>query len=138
MLNTRARMVGRSNVLPLALPKRRYGKRQTGFLVDSVASLHHSQRNTFAESAVQIANTTANAATSPMCADHASPFQIPGAATPRRSAAAPVPRLARQAAPVHQQVAFRPSEPFSHFARRQHTLSSIKIGGTDCGCATQL
>ena len=38
---------------------------------------HYSQRNTFAESAVQIANTTTSAATSPMCADHASPFKIP-------------------------------------------------------------
>jgi|SRR5580693_1333604 hypothetical protein len=37
----------------------------------------YSQRNTFAESAVQTTKTTANAATSPTCADHASPFQIP-------------------------------------------------------------
>ncbi len=39
--------------------------------------LPYSQRNTFAESAVQTANTTTRAATSPMCADHASPFQMP-------------------------------------------------------------
>ena len=38
---------------------------------------HYSQRNTFAESAVQIAKTTTSAATSPMCVDHASPFRIP-------------------------------------------------------------
>jgi hypothetical protein len=37
----------------------------------------YSQRKTFAESAVQTANTTASAATSPTWADHASPFQIP-------------------------------------------------------------
>jgi hypothetical protein len=37
----------------------------------------YSQRNTFAESAVQTAKTTASAATSPTCADHVSPFQIP-------------------------------------------------------------
>ena len=40
-------------------------------------SLHYSQRNTFAESAVQTANMTARAATSLVCADHASPFHIP-------------------------------------------------------------
>jgi hypothetical protein len=39
-------------------------------------NLHYSQRNTFDESAVQIANTATSAATSPLCADHASPFQI--------------------------------------------------------------
>ena len=38
---------------------------------------HYSHRNTFAESAVQTANTTTSAARSPMCADHASPFKIP-------------------------------------------------------------
>src|ERR1022692_4384168 len=38
---------------------------------------NYSQRNTFAESAVQTANTTTRAATSPRWADHASPFQIP-------------------------------------------------------------
>ena len=37
----------------------------------------YSQRNTFAERAVQAKKTKANAATSPMCADHASPLQIP-------------------------------------------------------------
>ena len=37
----------------------------------------YSQRNTFEEIAVQIANTRIRAATSPMWADHASPFQIP-------------------------------------------------------------
>jgi hypothetical protein len=37
----------------------------------------YSQRNTFAESAVQTKKTTASAATSPACADHVSPFQIP-------------------------------------------------------------
>jgi hypothetical protein len=37
----------------------------------------YSQRNTFAESAVHTTNTTASAATSPTCAHHASPFQIP-------------------------------------------------------------
>src|ERR1700680_37203 len=36
-----------------------------------------SRRNTFAESAVQTTSTTASAATSPIRADHASPFQIP-------------------------------------------------------------
>ena len=38
---------------------------------------NYSQRNTFAETAVQIANTTTSATMSPMCADHASPFRIP-------------------------------------------------------------
>ena len=37
----------------------------------------YSQRNTFAETAAHTTNTTPRAATSPMCADHASPFQIP-------------------------------------------------------------
>jgi hypothetical protein len=37
----------------------------------------YSQRNTFAESAVHTINTPASAATSPTCAHHASPFQIP-------------------------------------------------------------
>ena len=37
----------------------------------------YSQRNTFAESAVQMTKTTARAATSPTCADHVSPIQIP-------------------------------------------------------------
>jgi len=37
----------------------------------------YSQRNIFAESAEQIANTKTSAATSPRCADQASPFQIP-------------------------------------------------------------
>jgi len=37
----------------------------------------YSQRNTFVESAVQTRNTTINAATSPTCANHASPLQIP-------------------------------------------------------------
>src|SRR5580698_1244426 len=37
----------------------------------------YSQRKTFDDSAVQIANTTTSAATSPMCADHASPLKIP-------------------------------------------------------------
>jgi hypothetical protein len=37
----------------------------------------YSQRNTFAERAVQMTNTTASAATSPMCGHHASPFHIP-------------------------------------------------------------
>src|ERR1700679_1311459 len=37
----------------------------------------YSQRNTFAESAVHTANTAASAATSPKCARHGSPFQIP-------------------------------------------------------------
>ena len=38
---------------------------------------YYSQRNTFADSAVQTKKTAASATTSPMCADHASPFQIP-------------------------------------------------------------
>jgi hypothetical protein len=37
----------------------------------------YSQRNTLAESAVQTTKTAASAATSPTCADHGSPFQIP-------------------------------------------------------------
>ena len=37
----------------------------------------YSQRKTFAESAMQTTKTTASAATSPRCADHASPFQMP-------------------------------------------------------------
>jgi len=37
----------------------------------------HSQRKTFAERAVQRAKETARAATSPQCASHDSPFQIP-------------------------------------------------------------
>src|SRR5580704_1269024 len=37
----------------------------------------YSQRNTFAESAVNTANTTASAAKSPRCAAHASPFHMP-------------------------------------------------------------
>src|SRR5579864_2605741 len=37
----------------------------------------YSQRNTFADSAVQIAKMTISAKMSPMCADHASFFQIP-------------------------------------------------------------
>jgi hypothetical protein len=40
-------------------------------------SARYSQRKTFAESAVQTANTTVNATISPRCADHASPFKIP-------------------------------------------------------------
>ena len=40
-------------------------------------SLCYSQRKTFAESAVQTRNTRASAATSPKCADHGSPCQIP-------------------------------------------------------------
>jgi hypothetical protein len=39
--------------------------------------LCYSHRNTFAESAVQTTKTKASAATSPTCADHASPLQIP-------------------------------------------------------------
>ena len=38
---------------------------------------NYSQRKTFAESAVQTRHTTASAAMSLMCADHASPIQIP-------------------------------------------------------------
>ena len=37
----------------------------------------YSQRKTLAESAVQTANNTASAATSPTWVDQASPFQIP-------------------------------------------------------------
>jgi hypothetical protein len=37
----------------------------------------YSQRKTLAESAVQTKNTRASAATSPKCADHRSPCQIP-------------------------------------------------------------
>ena len=37
----------------------------------------YSHRNTLAERTVQITNTKTNAATSPACADHRSPFQIP-------------------------------------------------------------
>lgn len=37
----------------------------------------YSQRNTLAESAVQITNTTTSPTMSPICADHGSPFQIP-------------------------------------------------------------
>jgi hypothetical protein len=37
----------------------------------------YSQRNTFAESAVQATNTRTRAAMSPTWTDHASPFQIP-------------------------------------------------------------
>ena len=37
----------------------------------------YSQRNTLAESAVQITNTRMRPATSPACASHDSPFQIP-------------------------------------------------------------
>jgi hypothetical protein len=44
---------------------------------DDAVDLCYSQRNTFAESAVQTTNTTASAATSPMCANHGSPFHIP-------------------------------------------------------------
>lgn len=43
----------------------------------SGCDLLYSQRNTFAESAVQTTNTTTSPATSPLCADHASPLQIP-------------------------------------------------------------
>ena len=38
---------------------------------------HYSQRNTLAERAVHTANTATSAATSPRCARHGSPFQIP-------------------------------------------------------------
>src|SRR5262245_46334937 len=37
----------------------------------------HSQRNTFAEIAMQTTNTATSAATSPTCADHGSLFRIP-------------------------------------------------------------
>jgi hypothetical protein len=37
----------------------------------------HSQRNTFADSAVNTTITNVSAATSPACAAHPSPFQIP-------------------------------------------------------------
>ncbi len=50
------------------------------FRLSSSASRSRSatpQRNTFAESAVHTRHTAASAATSPMCADHASPFQMP-------------------------------------------------------------
>src|ERR1700722_15808888 len=40
-------------------------------------NLCYSHRNTFAERAVQTTKTKASAATSPTCADHASPLQIP-------------------------------------------------------------
>src|SRR5580658_2489818 len=40
-------------------------------------NLRYSQRKTFAESTVQTRNTRASAATSPKCADHGSPCQIP-------------------------------------------------------------
>ena len=41
------------------------------------AQCAHSHRKTFADSAVNTTITNASAATSPACADHASPFQIP-------------------------------------------------------------
>ena len=43
----------------------------------SANQTYYSQRNTFADSAVQKKKNAASAATSPTCADHASPFQIP-------------------------------------------------------------
>ena len=45
--------------------------------VSSVSSVAHSHRNTFAEIAVQTSNISVRTATSPACASHPSPCQIP-------------------------------------------------------------